>query len=72
VALFLSEEWETRRRDCREAWRALGAAVEVQTVPGNHGGCVTSHRQFLLEKLKRCFGAEAAGAMKSELAATDT
>jgi hypothetical protein len=56
VELFLSEETAARGDSVVHGWRKLVPGVDVHLIPGNHGGCVTSHRDVLLEKLRTCLG----------------
>ncbi len=54
LALFLSEETASRGTNVLRGWRKLVTRMDVHLIPGNHGGCVTSHRDTLFEELKTC------------------
>jgi len=55
--LFTSGDTKARHRDRMYGWGEFVARIEVHPIPGNHGGCVTTHREFLFEKLKACLEA---------------
>jgi amino acid adenylation domain-containing protein len=55
--LFTSGDTKARHRDRMYGWGNFVARIEVHPIPGNHGGCVTTHRHFLFEKLKACLEA---------------
>jgi amino acid adenylation domain-containing protein len=54
LVLFLSEESAARGNKVIDGWQKLVTSVDVHLIPGNHGGCVTSHRDVLLQKLATC------------------
>ncbi|MEO7317963.1 MAG: amino acid adenylation domain-containing protein, partial [Chthoniobacteraceae bacterium] len=52
VVLFLSQEEASRRDDPSHGWAKLAARIEVERTPGDHGGCVTTHRDVVIEKIR--------------------
>jgi thioesterase domain-containing protein/acyl carrier protein len=52
VVLFASESAWKWKNEPTYGWGELAAKLEVHPIPGNHGACVTSHRDFLFEKLR--------------------
>jgi amino acid adenylation domain-containing protein len=54
VAFFPSEDAPRHNDNATYGWSEFLAKVEVRPIPGNHGGCVTSHREVFFEKVKAC------------------